>query len=390
MNENVERPVGSSDGTGQGDVLIPRNMMRLGMSGAFVLAGLAFLAIGLGGAILTITQFGNVGGDVSQIFTLICYALLSIVTLALGVTLATAAKPERGIQDGGFAKRALMFWMGMWILFGLMMIFIASDTSFGPSLSDGILVALAGLFSLIAVLVYRASLEVKVASGVLALTGVILLMIADTGALGGLTFLGFDVFSAMSTGVFYAVFLLAIPTAVLYSRDNELRYEGARILAGITFAVAGIGGLVEGVQWLDSSPWSSIGNLGDTGAQVAAWFNFAGGIAWFVAAIVTLVVSVLVVINALPDAMRTFRANVETQPARQQAAGDGRPSPGSQETAAAQGSTGDATGPSPSQTQTVQRGSDTGSSDGVFCSDCGTEVETGASFCPECGSEVAG
>jgi hypothetical protein len=267
------------------------------------------------------------------------------------------------------------------------MVFVSVGTTFGPDLSDGILVALAGLFGMIGVLIYRASMEVKAASGVLALTGIILLMVADVGTLptGAI---GFDLFSHMSTGVFYAAFMIAIPTAVAFTRTEGVRRQSFRVLAGITFGVAGIGGLVEGVQWLDSSPWSSINAVSETTVQVASWFSFAGGIAWFVASIVTLVVSLLLVIDTLPSLLEAARAQAGTQPSRQPAGGDG----GGAATQA--GSTpGQAAGSSEATqaqggAQTVQQSSDGDTQRGTFCSSCGAEVDPDDSFCSGCGSEI--
>jgi len=394
--------------------VVPARLLRLGIAGTLLVMGLAFLAVGLGGAITATSGFGDVSGDASQILVLTFYTLLSLGAIGLGFTLAGTIRSAR---DGPSPqlKTLLGLWTALWIVLGLVLVFGAQDTV-GIDISDGILTALAGLFALIAVLVHRDALEVKIASSVLALTGVILLMIAD-GTMFNQLFVGFSPWGIMDAGVFYAAYLIAIPAAVLYARDHELRAASGRLLGGVAVAVAGIGGLVEGVTWLDSSPWDRIGAAMDTGLEVGAWFQFGGGIAFFVASVLALVVSVLTVVENVPSTLRLARTEMGAadaggghdggqhqgggQPAKgpEQGAAGGRPEGGSRASqpqgqaataAPSQGNGGAGSVPSQGPQEAGDEDAEPPQTETVFCPGCGEELRPQVAFCPQCGDEVPG
>lgn len=389
------------------EAIIPRNLVRLGSVAALGVAAAAFLAIGLGGAIQSVSSFGEVGGDALQILVLTFFAIVSLGLIGLGFTLAGNVRSVLDREGGGLQVETLLgLFTGLWIVLGLTLVFAASGDLVGPSLADGILTALAGVFGLIGVLVYRGSLEGKIASGVLALTGVVLLIIGEAAAIG--LFVGFNPFDVMDTGLFYAAYLVAIPAAILYVRGEPLRASSGRLVGALALALAGIGGLVEGIAWLDRSPWDDIGfATANTGAEVGAWFQFAGGIAFFVASIATLVVSVLLVIENTPAALRQARTQLDTGGRRAPAggspdrhAGGGTAAPGapsSGEPAQEQNREQQAA-PATTATQgpadgDQQGATDTPESEGdadVFCPSCGTELRSGVAFCPQCGDEVPG
>lgn len=252
---------------------------RLGVVAAFAI-GLGLILVGIGNGIWRLTALGSLDAA-SGVLAFLFHLATASTLVVLGASLLPVALHVMSGEEPLSLERPALLFATLWLVIGVFQLFTGGP---GQAIGGGVVLALAGLFGLVALALYAPDKTgPSLSAGVLGLvaSGLLIGGVATVpGSITNASRFGAELIFRYGEAVHVSGYLIGILAATVYPfvRDDAKGRAGVGLGAALAGLVWGLGEVVFAAWWLASTPWSLFASLG-AGASVGYAFVLVGGVA---------------------------------------------------------------------------------------------------------------